>query len=603
MTNNIPKKLYMYYMDLPLRPKLFISYFLIISLSLGLFAYASYMSVSKGFENQVFYSAQQSFNQACTFIDYKVNSLVSASDILYYSEDIQSLLTKKLDTYSSDIIQQNIDMLKNSSFLKSFENNNDIYRATLYVPGGLMFSDQNINFYNVNQFKETPDYKKLMESSGKVLWLPTHTISELNGSKTKVISLLRKIRNQSQLTEMVGVVSVSTLDDNLVNILSKSCVSQNSVAFILNSSGEIVCSSNEKLLLSYNNLDNLSLSDIDSSDHFSQSITLNGLKFIYLSKTINATDWKVISVIPYSEVFSQSFQIRNNMVILMLIVSIFAYILAYFISAFSTKQFTLIIKRMRKVQKGEFSSIPISNSRSEIGALIENFNFMILKVKDLLNEQYENGKTVKNAELKALQAQINPHFLYNTLDLINWKAMENNVPEIEDITQSLAKFYKLSLNKGKDIISIRSEIEHVRTYVHIQNMRFDEKINFMVNVPEDLYEYSILKIILQPLVENSILHGILENPDKSGGLISISGKLQEGVITLSVEDDGVGMDAQTLIELLEDTITPSENHGYGVKNINQRIKLIYGEAYGLSYSSNKGYGTKVEICIPLTPFL
>ena len=345
MTNNIPKKLYMYYMDLPLRPKLFISYFLIISLSLGLFAYASYMSVSKGFENQVFYSAQQSFNQACTFIDYKVNSLVSASDILYYSEDIQSLLTKNLDTYSSDIIQQNIDMLKTSSFLKSFENNNDIYRATLYVPGGLMFSDQNINFYNVNQFKETPDYKKLMESSGKVLWLPTHTISELNGSKTKVISLLRKIRNQSQLTEMVGVVSVSTLDDNLVNILSKSCVSQNSVAFILNSSGEIVCSSNEKLLLSYNNLDNLSLSDIDSSDHFSQSITLNGLKFIYLSKTINATDWKVISVIPYSEVFSQSFQIRNNMVILMLIVSIFAYILAYFISAFSTKQFTLIIKQ------------------------------------------------------------------------------------------------------------------------------------------------------------------------------------------------------------------------------------------------------------------
>jgi two-component system sensor histidine kinase YesM len=207
------------------------------------------------------------------------------------------------------------------------------------------------------------------------------------------------------------------------------------------------------------------------------------------------------------------------------------------------------------------------------------------------------GKEVKNAEMKALQAQINPHFLYNTLELINLMALRNNVPEISEIIQTLAKFYKLSLSQGKNVISIEDEISHIETYVKLQNFRFKNKINLVLNVDENLYNYSIMKLVLQPIIENSILHGILEK-EKQTGVITVNVKLNDNSIHFSIEDDGIGMTAEQTAKLLEiDKNELKTKQGYGIKNVNHRIKLYYGNEYGLSYTSSPHQGTKVDIII------
>jgi two-component system sensor histidine kinase YesM len=251
---------------------------------------------------------------------------------------------------------------------------------------------------------------------------------------------------------------------------------------------------------------------------------------------------------------------------------------------------------MKKAEKGNFDIPILASNEDEVGQMTRSFNQMLAKMALLIDGQFKLGREIKNAEIKALQAQINPHFLYNTLDLINWMSMKYKAEEIRTLVESLSKFYKLSLNKGKDIVSIEDELNHVRSYVMIQNMRFSDSIHLKIAVGEELFQYSILKIILQPLVENAILHGILEKDEEEGEII-ISGELKDGVITLKIRDDGIGMSEETLQDI-PGAISPKDSHGYGIRNIDERIRLNYGSEYGLSYHSTPGVGTTVEIRIP-----
>ncbi|MDF2986874.1 MAG: integral rane sensor signal transduction histidine kinase [Eubacterium sp.] len=249
---------------------------------------------------------------------------------------------------------------------------------------------------------------------------------------------------------------------------------------------------------------------------------------------------------------------------------------------------------MKEAGSKNFIIEPLKNGEDEIGELTDSFNSMAGKINGLLDEQYRLGYEIKNLELKVLQSLINPHFLYNTLDMIYWLAVKNKVPAIENAAKSLGRFYNLSLGHGEDIVTLEKELTHVSTYVNIQNMRFEDKIKLVVDVPDELYSCRIIKIVLQPLVENAILHGIYEKED-SRGTITISGDASDGILQITIEDDGVGMNTEHLSALLS---TPGENRGYGVWNINERIRLTYGEPYGLQFTSTPNAGTCVFVKFP-----
>ena len=210
----------------------------------------------------------------------------------------------------------------------------------------------------------------------------------------------------------------------------------------------------------------------------------------------------------------------------------------------------------------------------------------------------EDEKKMRMAEAKLLQEQINPHFLYNTLDTIVWLIEDGKSQEAEDMVVSLSKFFRISLSHGKDFITIREEEQHIRSYLEIQRVRYSDILSYYIDIDDKLYNYKILKMTLQPLVENALYHGIKNK--RGAGRIRITGREVDGLVRFEVSDDGVGMDNEMLLHLRREINKPAKDTdtGFGMANVNERIKMNFGDRYGLSIESSPEEGTKVSVVLP-----
>jgi two-component system, sensor histidine kinase YesM len=255
------------------------------------------------------------------------------------------------------------------------------------------------------------------------------------------------------------------------------------------------------------------------------------------------------------------------------------------------------------ITKNDLQALVTSENTDEITELGLSFNLMIGKIRELLDSKIKEQENLKKAELKALQAQINPHFLYNTLDTIVWMAEANQTNQVIEIVRALSSFFRIALSKGRDWIPIRQEIEHVRSYLTIQKMRYRDILDFKIEVDESILDGTILKLTLQPLVENALYHGIKNK--RTGGTITVRARrTDDNLVLLDVQDDGMGFTpyklAQIQAAMKEDSGEISfQESGFGLENVNRRIKLYYGSQYGLSVQSRYQDGTDVTVTIPL----
>jgi two-component system, sensor histidine kinase YesM len=253
------------------------------------------------------------------------------------------------------------------------------------------------------------------------------------------------------------------------------------------------------------------------------------------------------------------------------------------------------------ITKNDLQALMTSDNVDEITELGMSFNIMIGKIKELLDSKIREQENLKKAELRALQAQINPHFLYNTLDTIIWMAESKKTDQVVEIVTALSSFFRISLSKGMDWITIGEEAERIRSYLTIQKMRYHDILDFKIEIAEDVNENTVLKLILQPLVENALYHGIKNK--RQGGTISVYARRKgEDEILLEVEDDGIGFTPQKLAQLRAELDDNSGDikleSGYGIGNVNKRIRLYYGKPYGLSIQSEYATGTRVTLVIP-----
>jgi two-component system sensor histidine kinase YesM len=282
----------------------------------------------------------------------------------------------------------------------------------------------------------------------------------------------------------------------------------------------------------------------------------------------------------------------------------FSIVAAWIISA----SIYIPIKKLHSVTttitKNDLQALMTSDNVDEITELGLSFNIMIGRIRELLAAKIKEQEHLKKVELKALQAQINPHFLYNTLDTIIWMAEANKTDQVIEIVRALSSFFRIALSKGQDWITIRQEIEHVKSYLTIQKMRYRDILDYKLEVDEDILDGTILKLTLQPLVENALYHGIKNK--RNGGTITVCARrADQNVVLLEVQDDGVGFTPYKLARIQEeinndsDEITLKES-GFGLENVNKRIKLFYGKQYGLSIGSHYLEGTRVTVAIPLT---
>lgn len=285
-------------------------------------------------------------------------------------------------------------------------------------------------------------------------------------------------------------------------------------------------------------------------------------------------------------------------IVAFLILLLLILFLSYYIPLSISRPITRLSQVTDQVAKGDLTVRSEVRGGVEVGRLSDSLNKMIDKINELLEQVKKEQIRLRKAEFELLQSQINPHFLYNTLDAIVWLAEAGDQKKVVGMVGSLSEFFRTSLNQGKDIISIREELQHVRSYLEIQQVRYQDILQYEIQVPEELYGYLIPKITIQPLVENALYHGIKNRRGK--GRIVISGKKEPNGFLLQIEDNGIGMDGERLIQVREGIRNkiPTGKDMYGLYNVNERIRLNFGEPYGISLESEYGRGTIVNIVLP-----
>lgn len=328
--------------------------------------------------------------------------------------------------------------------------------------------------------------------------------------------------------------------------------------------------------------------------------------YFIVHATSQMTNWTVVGIAPLREIISEANEIRNLIIVSVLLSGLFVILLYVSLTKRIIRPIQLLKIKMRKAADGYLEAKIKTDGHDEIADLSDSFNTMLDNIKLLIDKNNREQEQVKKAELRTLQAQINPHFLYNTLESIIWLAQSNQNEKVVQLVKAMAKFFRISLNKGKDWVSIKTELDHVQSYLTIQHMRYYDILSYEIDVPKELYPYPILGMTLQPLIENAIYHGI---KNKRGmGIIRVTGEMQSDAIVLIVTDNGAGMSADKLQRVNASLLMSADNLGYngdnefeggfGLFNVHQRIRLYFGEQYGLHLESVEGEGTKVCIKIP-----
>lgn len=383
----------------------------------------------------------------------------------------------------------------------------------------------------------------------------------------------------------------------LEDILSQNLSLDGSVSYIINERDALVASSDEALSgiywLSYESI----ADSVMSSNNFIERTILDNKIYAGFYR-ISQPGWFMVTVLPSNPLIHQSNSLMMQYVLFYIIFMILALVLANMLARSITNRISSVITQMGQVRKGSLLPMPSPIYHDELGDLIDTYNFMTRKMDKLIADQGKAAEDLRIAEFNSLQAQINPHFLYNTMDMINWLAQQGRNTEVIDAVQNLSRFYRLTLSRKQSISTIAQEEEHVSIYVHLQNMRFHDGVSFVSDIPDELMEYPIPKLTLQPVIENAILHGILETDHKTGTIV-LTGWMEEDDIVLLISDDGVGIPPEKLTNILTGNETSSSGGSHiAIYNTHRRLQILYGPRYGLTYSSEPGQGTEVQIRLP-----
>ena len=575
--------------------KLMCIYFLLIVLPLGMFSFYAYLRVRELIQEQTFSAAQNAFDDTCMSLESLLGRLDGVIDILSTDPLIYMMASNDPRDYTY------INRLEDSAQLATtFEHLcmlADIDFIRLYVGNDYSYSNTTTNIIQISEVEHSGWYHAVRENNGR-LWCAPSDLEDTEGeSPQPCFSSVQMIYNPRSVKEPLAILRADIDAKRIEQIICGSSITDNGLLLLFRGE-DILLSSHAASSLPYPEA--LARQVQDLPPHTWETIQAEGMEYYARCKKIGPSGWCIASILPYRDVFRLSREMGAEMLMTVISVAVTAYLIAYLISQSTLKRIKQLTGTMHTVESGDVAVRLEPSGNDEIAQLMDGFNQMMDRLDALMEEREEHGRQIKNLELKALQAQINPHFLYNSLDLVNCTAISRNVPEISRMVNALGQFYRLSLSNGREVISLSEELKHAKLYVEIQNLRFENRIAAEWDTDPSADCCQIIKIVLQPLIENAILHGIFEKPSKSGRLKVQVRRLDDG-IRIFVEDDGVGMDAATLLASFSKAAAPEGTTafgGYGIRNIQERLVLAYGAPYGLSCSSRPGKGTVVTLFIP-----
>lgn len=562
---------------LSLQRKVFFSYVVLILVPMAILTWFSYQRSAEIVRRQTMQSAEQVFDEAVRQLNTLTDKAIGALNTVSLDGQINAILATDADRY--EIPTQMTDYNKITPFLQNIEKSQGVYRVRLYIDDRFVYSNDGARLSPLSELDNEAWHGRMAASGQSAYWF----VPRREAGSVPVVSVARTIWNLLDFTDPVGVARVDIPLSDLERIVKEAQLTASSYAFLRDEgSGESVAASRTGIV------------DLEAANERSDR------EMLTRTAAIPGTAWSLVSRVSLQEALRPLTDLRNRMIAMMLVITAISYVVAYFYSKLSTVRIKRLSSRMRLVQNGELPAVMSVSGKDEIGELTESFNFMVRRMDGLVQEKFRMGKELKNAELRTLQAQINPHLLYNSLDTINCLAIEHQVPDISRMVLSLTRFYKLGLSKGKELVPLRAELQHIRAYVGIMNMRYDEAIGLTFEVPPELEDCLVLRTILQPIVENSVLHGIMETERKRGSIAITAEREDAHTLVLQIADDGKGIPPSKLAGLLDRPSSEDpEGGGFGLINVNDRIQLTFGEEFGLSVHSKGEGGTSVRLRLPI----
>lgn len=563
------KKLLHWFNGIKLRYKLAIFYSLFCFLPVMLLFWLSFLQMRSIIDDKGKMNLQSYLQQSVSSMDRTLDGYNSLSDYIAFDRTLAEVFSMEYGTPYEQYEQltQKVDpILRTASYFHG-----GMQQITIYTDNGMVKHDTTVA--PVSEIEETDWYQKTLEHPG-LNWFANYQEETLFSARKLAFSGAR---------EGVNILYMDVDYQKLFTPYAETLISECGL-YITDQDGKLVfeesrfSGKNQNYDLTYSEF--LEQRDRGSTD------------YIILCEQSNTTGWTVWLYQPVG-LAGEAMRPIGVMAGVTILICIFAAVLAYFItSGMVSSRIERLTHFMQEVQEGSMDMQMESDDRDEIGMLYRGFGSMMKRIRTLINEVYLSKITQKEAELKALQAQINPHFLYNTLSLINWKALAAGEEDISRMTLALSTFYRTALNRGRNVLQVETELSNTRAYLEIQSMLHDGDFDYEIEAQTEILQCESLNLILQPLVENAIHHGIEEKTD-GRGKITVRGWKEDNCVWFMVEDNGVGMEQE-----VADKILTMESKGYGVRNVDERIRLCYGEKYAMKVESVVGKGTKMTIHFP-----
>lgn len=589
------KKIFCNFRNMHVAWKFTLAYFIIIALPIILTGIYINESTTKTIIHQSGLLAKQSLLQKREIINQKIESINRTSISIAYNPQILN--------YLEDPFQNNILGYENYySFAPLFESltiqNKHIFNTMIYL-NNKSFPDSWNGLYHMETIEGSEWYKKLLEEDDLLVkWSSIHDTKheryKENVTKERVFSLCRKLISFKDKS-CIGLLEIEIPEKTLFENLGKDTMEY---YLVFDDQWNIVSEKTSKDMPYKLRTDVLStLNQKDLNGIF----TFDDEQLAIYSIPLESIGCRLVGITTLEYYMKDNPNYKMMIVGVIIVALILFGAIIYFVTNRLTRRLKLLVKGLKSVRDDNINIKMTVENHDEFGELAESFNHMTYRIHDLIERVYKAQIMEKESELKALEAQINPHFLYNALSTISWMARKVNAENIDNLSLQLSQFYRLVLSKGNSIITVEDEINLLKAYVEIEMIRFESMFRVVYDLDEKAFSCSMVKIILQPIAENTINHGIA--PKDCIGTMIVSLRQDEENLYFTIIDDGVGMNRTTLENINKGQVIKKRESGYAIHNIMERIRSVYGEKGKISIISRPGIGCTVNIVIPKTPML
>lgn len=577
--------------------KMVLASVLLILMPLSLVTGYFYLHSMQIFKQQLSDSIRSAYTQGYTTISDQLDSIESFAFYYLFSVQLDELASNSPDDYS---IAEQLSFRDNISILRPSENFGSIIADTyVYLRTSFPLLETSEAIYSFDDIAGESWAEYALSSKDTSLFIPSqlYASSTSSGSiaSAERLSFIRKVPSKEDYSVAAALIRFDFKKRDLDQLLETINCTQSSHTGIFNINGQLVAGTENPEVMGF-----LSLKTVGSSDTLWMDEEVAGESYMIGMRRFGNTDWYYVSCIPERDILLYNTDVVSQFILLALIMLLCVGLYIAFISVSITHRIKRLAHGIHK--SGLPQPLPGDGYRDEIGQLTGEYNFLIQRVSRLLETQRENHEALRASEMRFLRAQMNPHFLYNTLEMLRWYARNSDREMVDRIIDRLAAFYKLSMNHGLEYYAVSDELQLVEAYFTIMNLRFQGKIRLDIQVEEGMLRCRIPVIFLQPFVENALLHGIMRKKSRTG-TITVAGRLEGGDLVFTIDDDGVGIDPEVMEHLnrsvpLSEPRDNGQGNSIGIANVIGRIRLLYGNGYGVRYARLAGGGTRVVVRIP-----